>query len=587
MPSRATTKARPRSRLKKPIEEMQRRAEKAEALLEARTKELQKAKQALKALSADLDRQVALRTAALESEISMRRQAEEKFHDASVFLDAVIENLPMMLCIKDARDLRFLLFNRAGEELLGYDRGMFVGKNDYDFFPKDQADSFVARDREVMTSLKPHVTMEEPIATRSNGVRLLRTTKVPVLDKHGNPRYLLALSEDITDRSQTEQQLRQAVKMEAVGQLTGGIAHDFNNLLSLVIGSLDFVLERELEDQTARDLVQSALDGALRGADLVQRLLAFSRKQVLNPTVIDLNKRLPQIATMLRRMLGEQIALDVQPGNALWSTTADAAQIDEAILNLAINARDAMPSGGRIVIETQNVRLDPGYAAKHSEVAAGDYVLLAVSDNGVGMPPDVIDRAFEPFFTTKAVDKGSGLGLSMVYGFAKQSGGHIKIYSEVGHGTTVKIYLPRNHLAASASEEPHRSDVQHEAKGERILVVEDNEGVRLVALKQLENLGYRTLEAENAKEALAILDREPEIDLLFTDIVMPGGMSGSELAREASKRRPGLKVLLTSGYTAHAATNGDHDIEGLELLNKPFRQRDLAEKLRHFFDHHR
>ena len=216
----------------------------------------------------------------------------------------------------------------------------------------------------------------------------------------------------------------------------------------------------------------------------------------------------------------------------------------------------------------------------------GDYVLLAVSDNGVGMPPDVIDRAFEPFFTTKAVGKGSGLGLSMVYGFAKQSGGHIKIYSEVGHGTTVKIYLPRNHLAASASEEPDRSDVQHEAKGERILVVEDNEGVRLVALKQLENLGYRTLEAENAKEALAILDREPEIDLLFTDIVMPGGMSGSELAREASKRRPGLKVLLTSGYTAHAATNGDHDIEGLELLNKPFRQRDLAEKLRAFFDHH-
>ena len=301
----------------------------------------------------------------------MRRQAEEKFHDTSVFLDAVIENLPMMLCIKDARDLRFMLFNRAGEELLGYDRGMFVGKNDYDFFPKDQADSFVARDREVMTSLKPHVTMEEPIATRSNGVRLLRTTKVPVLDKHGNPRYLLALSEDITDRSQTEQQLRQAQKMEAVGQLTGGIAHDFNNLLS-----------RHHRQPRTRPRARaggpncpgSGAERARRrrrGAELVQRLLAFARKQVLKPTVVDLNKRLPQIATMLRRMLGEQIALDVAPGDALWSRLADAAQIERrssiSPSMPATRCRAAAADASR----PHNVRLDPGYAAKHPEVAAG------------------------------------------------------------------------------------------------------------------------------------------------------------------------------------------------------------------------
>jgi PAS domain S-box-containing protein len=580
MPRKASqTQLRSIDTLERKAEREKQARQRAETLLEAKSRDLSRANQELAQLAAQLEQRVAERTAELNNEIAMRREAEEKLQDTGVFLDTVIENLPGMLCIKDAKDLRFILFNRAGEELLGYGRSAFVGKSDYDFFPKEQADHFVARDREVMNSLKRQVTEEEPIATRHKGVRLLRTTKVPVLDKHGNPRYLLALSEDITERHATEQQLRQAVKMEAVGQLTGGIAHDFNNLLSVIIGSLDLVIERKPADPTVKALVQGALDGALRGADLVQRLLAFSRKQTLRPMIVELNERLPQIAAILRRTLGEHIVVETKLGAGLWATTADPSQIEEAILNLAINARDAMPTGGRLTIETANVCLDDQYASQHADVTAGEYVLLAVSDSGAGMEPEVVERAFEPFFTTKAVNKGSGLGLSMVYGFVKQSGGHIKIYSEVGHGTTVKIYLPRSDAAYAAETAAESPEETAAGRDDLILVVEDNEGVRSVTLQQLSDLGYRTLEADNAKAALKVLDDNPDIALLFTDIVMPGGMTGCELAREAVKRRPGLRILLTSGYTAQAVTNGYHDIEGLELLNKPFRKRDLAAKL--------
>jgi CheY-like chemotaxis protein len=263
----------------------------------------------------------------------------------------------------------------------------------------------------------------------------------------------------------------------------------------------------------------------------------------------------------------------------LWSTRIDPSETENAILNLAINARDAMPKGGTVGIETQNVRLDHDYAYSNPEVAVGDYVQLSVSDTGTGMSAEVIERCFEPFFTTKGIEKGTGLGLSMVYGFVKQSGGHIKIYSELGHGTMVTIYLPRSGGAATDRAPAEAADAP--ARGsELVLMVEDNKDLRLVTVKQLTDLGYRTLEAENAKAALAILAERPDIDLLFTDIVMPGGMTGTELAREAKRLYPRLKILLTSGYTARAMANGFHDIEGLELLNKPFRKRDLAARLR-------
>jgi len=508
----------------------------------------------------------------------------DQLQETSTFLDAVIENLPGMLFVKSYPDCRFVLFNRAGEQLLGYTRGEFMGKNDYDFFPKEEADHFVARDRAVFDSGAPQLTEEERITTRYKGLRLLQTTKVPVKDKDGKPQYLLGFSEDITERKAMEQQLRQAVKMEAVGQLTGGVAHDFNNLLGVIIGNLDIAAEHAASDPTLRETIQEALGGALRGAELTRRLLAFSRNQPLQATIVDLNHGLPQIATMLRRTLGEEIVVELHPGTKLWPVKVDSAQLEEAILNLAINARDAMPKGGILSIETNNTHLDSDYAARHAEVAAGDYIQLSISDTGIGMTPQVIERCFEPFFTTKGAEKGTGLGLSMVYGFVKQSGGHIKIYSEIGHGTTVKIYLPRAGSGMVGKARSDTADAAESRGSEIILMVEDNKDLRTVTVKQLADLGYRTLEAASAKEALQMLAAHPEIDLLFTDIIMPGGMTGTELAREARRLYPKLRILLTSGYTARAMANGFHDIEGLELLNKPFRKRDLAQKLRSVLD---
>ena len=507
----------------------------------------------------------------------------EQLRKTTSFLDAVIDNLPGMLFVKSFPDSRFVLFNRAGEELLGYARTDYLGKSDYDFFPRDQADHFVAKDRAVLASGEIQVTPEESISTRDQGTRLLRTIKVPLNDKSGKAEYLLGYSEDITERKAMEQQLRQAVKMEAVGQLTGGVAHDFNNLLGIIIGNLDIAAEQAAAEPALREIILEALNGALRGAELTRRLLAFSRKQPLQPAVIDLNRGLPQIAGMLRRTLGEQVAVELHPDPALWPVKVDPAQLDEAILNLAINARDAMPKGGTVSIETHNVRLEPDYVAANPEAAPGEYVQLSVSDTGGGMSPEVVERCFEPFFTTKGIEKGTGLGLSMVYGFVKQSGGHVKIYSELGHGTTIKIYLPRSDGGAIETARPV-ADHAPAPGSELVLMVEDNKDLRAVTLKQLADLGYRTLEAENAKAALKILAERPDIDLLFTDIVMPGGMTGTELAREARRLYPRLKILLTSGYTARAMANGFHDIEGLELLNKPFRKRDLAQRLRHVLE---
>ncbi|HWA48622.1 MAG TPA: PAS domain-containing protein [Dongiaceae bacterium] len=513
-----------------------------------------------------------------------QQEVIEQLRSTSKFLDAVVETLPGMLFVKSYPECRFVLFNRAAEDLLGYARAEFLGKTDYDFFPKEEADHFVARDRAVMEGGQPQITAEETITTRYKGERLLRTIKVPVMDDNGRPQYLLGFSEDITDQKVMEQQLRQAVKMEAVGQLTGGVAHDFNNLLGVVIGNLDIAAEQAVKSPGLRECIEEALSSALRGAELTRRLLAFSRNQPLQTAVVDLNQGLPQIASMLRRTLGEEIVIELHPAEDLWRVLADPAQMDEAILNLAINARDAMPRGGTLTIETANAHLDEEYAAHHAEVTPGDYVQVSVSDTGIGMSQDVIDRCFEPFFTTKAAEKGTGLGLSMVYGFVKQSGGHIKIYSEVGHGTSVKIYLPRADRKAQAKVAPDPAQAAPRPGREVILVVEDNSDLRTVMVKQLTDLGYETREAENAKAALAVLAKYPEVELLFTDIIMPGGMTGVELAREVRRLHPKVRILLTSGYTARAMANGFHDIEGLELLQKPFRKHDLAQRIRSILD---
>ena len=508
----------------------------------------------------------------------------EQLRSTGGFLDALIDNMPAMLVVKSYPDFRYVLFNRAGEELMGYRRADVIGKTLGDFFPPEIAAEHAARDAAVVLGGAPQVTLEERIQTRHWGERLLRAIKVPILDKEGTPRYLLSVFEDITERKAMEQQLRQALKMEAVGQLTGGIAHDFNNLLGVIIGNLDIAAEDPGAQGPVREFIADAQAAALRGAELTRRLLAFARNQPLHPAVVDLNGGLPSLASMLRRTLGETIRVEVQPSPDLWPTLVDPAQLDEAILNLAINARDAMPKGGRLAIETMNVTLDGDYAARHSEVTAGDYVLVAVSDSGCGMTAETLERCFEPFYTTKAPGKGTGLGLSMVYGFAMQSRGHVKIYSERDHGTSVKLYLPRAAPDAAVATVATTSEPLPARGRELVLVVEDNADLRSVTVKQLDDLGYRTLAAENGPQALEILRTHPGIDLLFTDIIMPGGMTGTELARAARQLYPRLRILLTSGYTARAVASGFHDIEGLELLNKSYRRHDLALRLRKVLD---
>ena len=434
-----------------------------------------------------------------------------------------------------------------------------------------------------------------------------------VFDETGRCRRVIGTALDITDRKRTEQMLkdinstleqrvkeemarrgeaeealRQAQKMEAVGQLTGGIAHDFNNLLTVVTGNIDMA-GRALEsagvsDTRARRALDNAMKGAERAASLTQRLLAFSRRQPLAPKPLDVDKLVSGMSDMLNRALGEMVQLEVVTSPGLWRVEADPPQLESAILNLAVNARDAMPDGGTLTIETANARLDEEYSAAHAEVAPGQYVVISVSDTGRGMDRETIARAFEPFFTTKEVGKGTGLGLSMVYGFVKQSGGHVKVYSEEGQGTTIKIYLPR--LMSVEREEGHEivSGLEVSPEQECILVVEDDDDVRSYSVDCLRDLGYRVIEAHDGPAALRLLERQgASVDLLFTDVVMPV-MSGKELADLARKAQPQLKVLYTSGYTRNAIVHGGRLDAGVEMIAKPFTVSALAQKIRDVLD---
>jgi signal transduction histidine kinase/ActR/RegA family two-component response regulator len=400
----------------------------------------------------------------------------------------------------------------------------------------------------------------------------------------GRTRAIQALVETRTaELERTSEQLHQAQKMEAIGNLTGGMAHDFNNLLSVVIGNLDLLQDRVKSDSEAMALSESALQASIRGAELTRQLLAFARRQPLAPSVVDVNELVAGMIRLLERILEENIEVVLNTGRDIWPVLIDPAQLSAAVTNLATNARDAMPEGGRLTIETKNAHLDADYVALNPEADAGDYVLLEVSDTGTGMSPETLSQVFEPFFTTKEVGRGTGLGLSMVFGFVKQSKGHIKIYSELGHGTIVRLYLPRGAqgpvtVAAAAD------TVLGHAASESILVVEDDNDVRRIVIKQIAELGYVVIEARSPKEALALLkDPRVKIDLLFTDLVMPGGMNGHELARAAIAERSGLKALFTSGYSDSSLRGDERLGEDEHFLSKPYRKQDLARKLQEIF----
>jgi PAS domain S-box-containing protein len=516
---------------------------------------------------------------ALEDRVQERTADVKRAVD---LLNAVVENIPDMILLKERSGggFRYLLVNAAGERLLGRDRTQILGKTERDIFPAEEAAIVVESNTTVIETGKPRIFSDRRLTTAA-GVRTVETRMVPIASGNGGPALILAIVRDVSETKAREEQLRQLQRMDAIGRLTGGVAHDFNNLLAIIHGNSELLRSGLADGSEAAEMADDVIGAASRGAGLVRRLLAFARMQHLEPEAVDLNARLENVIGLLQRALGESVNLRVKTAKGLWPATVDPTQVDDALVNLAINARDAMPGGGTLTIETRNASLDEDYAASHLEVVPGDYVMLAVSDTGTGMTPDVIARAFEPFFTTKMEGQGTGLGLSQVFGWVKQSRGHIKIYSEVGHGTTVKLYLPR---AGGRPDEARDEAERGTPRGdETILVVEDNPNVRKTVIRQLHDLGYRTVEAEGGGQALNLIASGLKFDLLLTDVVMPGGITGYQLADQLRIGRPGLKVLFTSGYTELSATDGRPSRKDA-LLSKPYRKQDLGQAIRLVLD---
>jgi PAS domain S-box-containing protein len=494
-------------------------------------------------------------------------------------LAALIDASPYSIVCIDAES-RVILWNAAAEELFGYPAAEVIG-HPYPLVLPEEAAEFSDRLRrlssgEVLRNLPSHRRHQDGTTIDTS------SSASAFYDAAGNLLGIMFAIEDTRERNAVQNQLRQAQKMEAIGQLTGGLAHDFNNLLGVILGNLDLLAERFDARSEEKDLTEAAIQASLRGAELIRQLLAYARRQPLAPKLTQLAPLLEATAKLLRRSLGENISLDLQVLEDIWSVRIDVSQLESSLLNLAVNARDAMPKGGRLIIEATNVCIDKHAFALNLEATPGEYVLLAVSDTGSGMSPEVLARVFEPFYTTKG-NRGTGLGLSMVHGFIKQSGGHSKIYSEPGRGTTIRIYLPRA-LDGEVSEPDILHSDMPTGDQEIILVVEDNAGIRDLAVRHLESLGYRTISAADGVSALAIIKSGALIDLLFTDVVMPGGLDGRALAAEARRLLPGLKILFTSGFTAAAASAAIEDRFGSNLLSKPYRKSDLARRVRTMLD---
>ncbi|RKG98819.1 response regulator [Corallococcus sp. CA053C] len=572
--------------------------------------ELQQLKQAVReveqATQAQLEGGVFLRAKAVQ-EVN-RTLSDERKH-----LRRLFEQAPGFMCSLKGPEHVFELINRAYLQLIGHRD--ILGKPVREALPEVEGQGFFELLDQVLRSGEPFIgrgmrLMVQRVPGGPLEEAFLDFVYQPVMEADGSISGIFVQGSDITaqkraeqelarhrdhleelvrertraleeseaERRQTEAALRQAQKMEAVGKLTGGVAHDFNNLLQVVSGNLQ-LLQRDLAgDAKAQRRLEVALGAVERGARLASQLLAFARRQPLAPTPLNLGRLVRDMDDLLRRALGEDVEVETVIAGGLWNTSVDRNQLENVILNLAINARDAMEGRGKLTIEAGNAMLDDHYALLHPEVTAGQYVLLAVSDTGSGMTPEVMERAFEPFFTTKPEGRGTGLGLSMVYGFVKQSGGHVKIYSELGHGTSLKLYLPRTFQAAVQPTDTPGGPV--EGGTETILVVEDDPAVRGTVVEVLTELGYRVLKASDGQSALAVIQSGLPVDLLFTDVVMPGPVRSPELARQAQALLPDLEVLFTSGYTENAIVHGGRLDPGVSLLSKPYRREDLARKIR-------
>ena len=512
-------------------------------------------------------------------DITERKQAEAARRESEGRFRMIADSLPALVWMSDEKgDCIFL--NRQWSDYTGRPVEDELGRGFVDsIHPDDRAHS-VEIEKSILTR-RVKLADEYRLRGKDGSYRWFLDTMVPRFAPDGSYLGHAGVLIDIDDRRSLEEQLRQVQRLEAVGQMTGGIAHDFNNLLTVVIGNLDLICEYPSNAAAVGSLADMALRAARRGAELVHRMVAFSRQQMLKPRQIELNRLIGDAREMLRRSLTANIELEMRLAPDLWTARADPGEVEGSLLNLALNARDAMPAGGRLVIETANVTLAAGDPGREPELAPGDYVVLTVSDTGVGMTPEVLARAVQPFFTTKEVGKGSGLGLSMVYGFAKQSGGHMKIISEAGHGCTVKLYLPRFIGAVDAAVEGPRAGPL--GGRETILVVEDDEMVRSYVVEQLRSLGYDILEARDGNAALALIRDGQRFDLMFTDVMLPGGLLGPQLLAEARAEVPGLKALFTSGYTEGAALFEPSD-EAVRLLRKPYSRQNLAACVRAALD---
>ena len=508
-----------------------------------------------------------------------RRKGEEELRRRTAFLEAMVESA--LDCV--------LVIDSQGKKILQNQRIIDVLKippaiaADPDFFPQleyvksvmKNPEQFVEKARYLITHVDEIIRDEVELADGT----ILDRYSAPVKDKAQKYYGRIWTLRDITERRQLEAQFRQAQKMEAVGQLTGGIAHDFNNLLTVILGCSEFIAEEVKENARLHKMAEMIVGAANRGSDLTHRMLAYARRQTLQSRPVDINQLLTGMESFLRRTLSADIELHLIQSETRCEATVDPAQLENALLNLCVNARDAMPEGGKLIIEASCAALDTDYAAQNADVAAGEYVLLAVSDTGCGISQENLSRVFDPFFTTKEVGKGTGLGLSMVYGFVKQSQGHVQVYSEPGQGTSVKLYLPKS---SEMSEPiiPGFVSITELRGSETILLVEDNESVREFAKLQLTSLGYVVLDAANGLDALEILNRNKDVNLLFTDIVMPGGLNGRELARRACEINPGLKVLYCSGYAEQATLRRGLLEKDMQLLNKPYSRLGLATRIR-------